>query len=109
MLLIEVERAKAVHQLRFVRAELVNLRAFDAAAVGRVADDEIDGSIEIIGHALEHCDFRFNVVVFIFVDGGLADLNRVGKRLLADVVFLAEQFQIGKHAHHPFLMNSLTT
>lgn len=103
MLLIEVERAKAVHQLRFVRAELVNLRAFDAAAVGRVADDEIDGCIEIICHALEHRDFRLDVVVFIFVDGGLTDLNRVGERLLADVIFLAEQFQIGKHVRHLFI------
>lgn len=109
MLLIEVERAKAVHQLRFVRAELVNLRAFDTSSVGCMTNDEIDGCIEIICHALEHRDFRLDVVVFIFVDGGLTDLNRVGERLLADVIFLAKQFQIGKHVHHPFLMNSLTT
>ena len=74
-----------------------------------MADNKINGGIEIIGHTFEHCNFRFNVVVFIFVNRGLTDLNRVGKRLLADVVFLAKQFQIGKHAHHPFLMNSLTT
>ena len=58
-----------------------------------MADNKINGGIEIIGHTLEHCNFRFNVVVFIFVNRGLTDLNRVGKRMLIP----------------PFLINSLTT
>ena len=55
-----------------------------------MADEVVDGGVEIIRDFDERVDIRLDIVVFVFVYGLLTDRDNIGKLFLSDAVFRAK-------------------
>lgn len=89
------QRTEARDDFGFQLIEMEYIGMLDSAPDVGVTNNVINRGVEIISHALENIQFGFNVVILIFIDGRLADVDGFGQALLADAVFLAKKFQIG--------------
>lgn len=55
--------------------------------------EKVDGYMEVIRDTGKRLDVRLNVVVFVFIDGLLADTNRIRKRFLRNSSSGAKKFK----------------
>lgn len=86
--LARIERAEAQNQVHFLIVEVERLGALDGTANVRAADDIVDGCIKEVRQFGKYKYVRLDVVVFVFIDRGLAHLNGIRQPLLADSVLL---------------------
>jgi len=87
-----IERAVFGYDIGFILVEVKCLRVFNGSADLCAPHNIIDGSVEVICQTRKNGNIGFYAVVFVLVDGLLADTDRVGQPLLADAVFPPKNF-----------------
>ena len=92
--------AKTTDDLRFMLVQCTFFDNFDLSAQLGMSDNIVDRGIKVVCHAFQRFDVGFDVVVFVFVDRGLAQVYGFCQLLLAYPGFCAKKFKIFQHIIH---------
>lgn len=76
--LLGCELAIVIDQRYLCLVQLVRVDRLEPSANIGVTHNVVNGGLEMVGDADQCADIRFDVVVFIFVDGLLTDPDHIG-------------------------------